>query len=90
MLLFENHGCSFNITCMTKKQKSQQKFILKSMAVLTIDRDAFAKRIGTISKTLESWLLPSTSKDFQHMPDMAWKYIQEIVDNHLKKQETLS
>ena len=68
-------------TYITKKE-GQQAFLREAMRQLGMTRKQFAERIGTKERTLDNWLVPSTSKEFRTMPDMGWKFIQEIlVDN---------
>jgi aspartate carbamoyltransferase catalytic subunit len=49
------------------------------MAALDMTRDQFADRIGTSRRRLDNWLLPSDSKGFREMDEMAWKFIREIL-----------
>jgi DNA-binding transcriptional regulator YiaG len=62
--------------------KSQQEFLREAMATLGLTREQFADRIGTKKRGLDNWLLPSESKEFRPMPEMAWKFIREILENH--------
>jgi len=50
------------------------------MQLLGMTREEFAKRIGTKEKTLDRWLLPDYSKDSRAMPDIAWKFVDEIIE----------
>lgn len=59
----------------------QQEFLRSAMASLNMTRDQFAERIGTSRRRLDNWLLPSDSKGYRDMDDMAWKFIREILDN---------
>jgi hypothetical protein len=61
--------------------KSQQDFLRETMATLGLTREQFAERIGAKKRGLDNWLLPSESKEFRAMPDMAWKFIREILAN---------
>jgi hypothetical protein len=63
--------------------QSQQDFLRDAMAALGLTREQFAERIGAKKRALDNWLLPSDSKEFRAMPDMAWKFVREI----LSKQE---
>ena len=63
--------------------QTQQEFLRDAMATLDLTREQFAERIGAKKRALDNWLLPSDSKEFRAMPDMAWKFIREI----LSKQE---
>lgn len=61
------------------KPMSQQEFLADAMERMGMTREAFAARIGSTPRTLDKWLLSAESADFQHMPDVAWKFIGEIV-----------
>lgn len=62
-------------------QQTQQKFLRHAMAVLGMTREEFAERIGAKKRGLDNWLLPTESKEFRGMPEMAWKFIREILEN---------
>lgn len=64
---------------MSDKPIAQQEFLRNAMAALDMTRDAFADRIGTTRRRLDNWLLPSESKGFREMDEMAWKFIREIL-----------
>lgn len=64
---------------------SQQEFLRDAMTVLGLTRDQFAERIGAKKRALDNWLLPSDSQEFRTMPDMAWKFVGEIINNHKQK-----
>lgn len=70
---------------MTSKPIPQQDFLRDAMAALDMTRDQFADRIGTSRRRLDNWLLPSDSKGFREMDEMAWKFIREILSNIPKK-----
>lgn len=70
---------------MTSKPIPQQEFLREAMTALDMTRDQFADRIGTSRRRLDNWLLPSESKGFREMDEMAWKFIREIL-SHLKKK----
>lgn len=42
-------------------------------------RDEFAERIGSNRRRIDNWLLPSDSKGFREMDEMAWKFIRDIL-----------
>lgn len=69
---------------MTGKPIPQQDFLRDAMAALDMTRDQFADRIGTSRRRLDNWLLPSDSKGFREMDEMAWKFIREILSNMRK------
>ncbi|MGR9587064.1 transcriptional regulator [Pandoraea sputorum] len=64
--------------------KTQQEFLRDAMDRLGMTREEFADRIGTKKRGLDNWLLPNDSKEYRSMPDMAWKFIREILDNDRK------
>lgn len=67
---------------MTENTKqSQQEFLLDAMTRLGIDRKGFCARISVPKRTLEKWLASDESVDKRAMPDMAWAYIREILEN---------
>jgi aspartate carbamoyltransferase catalytic subunit len=70
---------------MTSKPIPQQDFLRDAMAALGMTRDQFADRIGTSRRRLDNWLLPSDSKGFRAMDEMAWKFIREILNNNPKR-----
>ena len=63
---------------------TQQEFLRDAMHRLGMTREQFAVRIGTASRTLNKWLLPSDSKDFRNMPDVVWKFVGEILEREPK------
>lgn len=70
---------------MAGKPQTQQEFLRSAMQQLQMNRPQFADRIGTKARTLDNWLLPSESAEFRGMPDMVWKFVAEILENHRKK-----
>jgi DNA-binding transcriptional regulator YiaG len=70
---------------MAETPKTQQEFLRHAMQLMGMTRPVFAERIGTKARTLDNWLLPSDSNEFRTMPDMAWKFIREILANHPNK-----
>ena len=70
---------------MISKPIPQQEFLRETMATLGMTRDQFADRIGTSRRRLDNWLLPSESKGFREMDEMAWKFIHEILSTLKKK-----
>lgn len=61
--------------------QTQQDFLRTAMSQLEMTREQFADRIGTKKRTLDNWLLASESSEYRSMPDMAWKFIREILQN---------
>ena len=64
---------------MRMPHKTQQEFIRHAMEVLCMTREQFATRLGCASRTLDKWLLPSTSNDFRSMSDLVWNHIREVL-----------
>ena len=54
------------------------------MATLDMTRAQFAERIGVSKPALDKWLLQSNSPEFREMPNIARKYIAEILTWHGK------
>lgn len=69
---------------MKKLPHTQQDFLRHAMSVLGMTREEFAERIGAKKRALDNWLLTSSSAEYRSMPDMAWKFIREILgrDKH--------
>jgi hypothetical protein len=64
---------------MTDKPIAQQEFLRDAMNTLSMTRDEFADRIGTNRRRIDNWLLPTDSKGYREMDEMAWKFIREIL-----------
>ncbi|RQZ31803.1 hypothetical protein DIE14_01770 [Burkholderia sp. Bp9017] len=43
--------------------------------------DEFAERLGTPKRTLENWLASPDSSSYRTMPEIAWKFVREILQN---------
>jgi len=69
---------------MTDKPIAQQEFLRDAMIALNMTRDEFAQRIGTTRRRIDNWLLPSESKGYREMDEMAWKFIREILQHQRK------
>src|SRR6202012_4325052 len=54
---------------------------------LAMTRDAFADRIGSRRRALDSWLLPDDSNEFRAMPEVARRFVQEILANAAPRGE---
>lgn len=61
--------------------QTQQDFLRHVMNELGMTREQFAERIGTKKRTLDNWLLAADSSEYRSMPDMAWKFVCEILEN---------
>src|SRR5690349_22636972 len=49
------------------------------MRRLNMTRDAFASRIGVSRRALDTWLLPDESPESRAMPEIAARYVGEIL-----------
>ncbi len=58
---------------------SQQVFLRDAMRRLNFTRDALAQRIGVSRRALDSWLLPDESPEMRKMPDIAQRFMLEIL-----------
>src|SRR4051812_1864345 len=58
---------------------TQQVLLRDAMRRLDMTRDAFADRIGSRRRALDSWLLPDDSSEFRTMPEVARRFVQEIL-----------
>src|ERR1700761_15284 len=62
-------------------QELQQQTILRdAMRRLNMTRDAFAARIGVTRRALDTWLLPDESPESRAMPEIAGRYVGEILN----------
>ncbi|OUL98087.1 aspartate carbamoyltransferase [Variovorax sp. JS1663] len=59
---------------------TQQVLLRDAMRRLNMTREVFADRIGTRRRALDSWLLPDDSSEFRAMPEMARRYVLEILE----------
>jgi aspartate carbamoyltransferase catalytic subunit len=57
----------------------QQAFLRDAMRRLNMTRDAFADRIGSRRRALDSWLLPDDSSEFRAMPEVVRRFVLEII-----------
>ena len=58
---------------------TQQVLLRDAMRRLDMTRDAFADRIGSRRRALDSWLLPDESNEFRAMPEVARRFVLEIL-----------
>jgi aspartate carbamoyltransferase catalytic subunit len=61
------------------QKMSQQVFLRDAMRRLNFTRDALAQRIGVSRRALDSWLLPDDSAEMRKMPDIAQRFVLEIL-----------
>lgn len=57
----------------------QQTFLRDAMRRLNMTREAFAERIGVTRRALDSWLLPEESQESRAMPEIAGRFVAEIL-----------
>ena len=57
----------------------QQEFLRSAMSLLKLTRDSFARRFGVARRALDTYLLPSTSKQFRPLPEVLGRYVNEVV-----------
>ena len=60
----------------------QQVLLRDAMRRLDMTRDAFAERIGSRRRALDTWLLPDESGEFRAMPEIVRRFVQEILANN--------
>src|ERR1700761_2928451 len=60
---------------------TQQVLLRHAMRRRDMTRDVFADRIGSRRRALDSWLLPDDSNEFRAMPEVARRFVQEILAN---------
>ena len=60
----------------------QQSFLRDAMRRLNLTREAFAQRIGVSRRALDTWLLPDGSQESRGMPEIAQRFIAEILAQH--------
>lgn len=66
----------------------QQDFLRDAMAALgSLTRKEFSVRLGCAQRTLDKWLLPSTSKDFRTMEETVWVLVREILAHEKLKKK---
>lgn len=70
----------------TKKKiaMTQQEFLLDAMQKLGMTRLEFCARISVPKKTLDKWLAADDAVDKRAMPEIAWAYINEILESNKK------
>lgn len=66
----------------------QQVLLRDAMRRLDMTRDAFAERIGCRRRALDTWLLPDESSECRAMPEVARRFVQEILANRPSRGAT--
>jgi aspartate carbamoyltransferase catalytic subunit len=59
---------------------AQQAFLRDAMRRMNMTRDAFADRIGSRRRALDTWLLPDESGEFRAMPEVVRRFVEEILE----------
>ncbi|MFT6641387.1 MAG: DNA-binding transcriptional regulator YiaG [Flavobacteriaceae bacterium] len=62
------------------QQMTQGDFLRGAAERLNMSQQEFSERINTPFRTYEKWLFPATSPNAREMPDMAWTFIDEILE----------
>ncbi|WP_339090234.1 aspartate carbamoyltransferase [Variovorax paradoxus] len=65
----------------------QQVLLRDAMRQLNMTRDAFAERIGSRRRALDAWLLPDESNEFRAMPEVARRFVSEIMASDGRRGE---
>lgn len=65
----------------------QQVLLRDAMRQLNMTRDAFAERIGSRRRALDAWLLPDESNEFRAMPEVARRFVSEILASDGRRDE---
>lgn len=55
------------------------------MVELGLKREAFAARLACPKRTLDKWLLPSSSSDHRQMDEAMWKFVREVLEHERLK-----
>lgn len=65
------------------QSSTQQELLRYAMNVLGFTRKQLADRIGTTKRALDNWLTPSTSTESREMPEMARRFILELLPREI-------
>jgi hypothetical protein len=71
-----------DMTVTNDSKISQQDFLHDAMKRLNMKPKDLCKRISVPKKTFDKWLAAEGTADERAMPEMAWAYIREILQNH--------
>lgn len=63
---------------------TQQDLLRYAMSALGFTRKQFADRIGTTKRALDNWLIPNTSSENREMPEMARRFILELLPREVE------
>ena len=67
----------------------QQVFLRDAMRRLNITREGLAQRIGVTQRALDSWLLPDESAQMRQMPEIAQRFVLEILKGALASTQSV-
>jgi aspartate carbamoyltransferase catalytic subunit len=68
----------------------QQAFLRDAMRRMNMTREGFANRISVSRRALDTWLLPDDSQESRTMPEIAQRFVSEILANHKSDATTQS
>lgn len=60
---------------------AQALFLVDAMNLLGMTRDDFAERISVSKRCLAKWMARHGTSEFRQMPNMAWRFIGEILQH---------
>lgn len=63
---------------------AQALFLVDAMDLLGMTRDDFAERISVSKRCLAKWMARQGTSEFRKMPNMAWRFIGEILEHETK------
>lgn len=66
---------------------AQQALLRDAMRRLNLTRDGLAERIGARRRALDTWILPSDSSEFRAMPEVARRFVLEIMSRAATEAE---
>lgn len=69
-------------------QLSQQDLLREAMSRLRMTRDAFADRFGLTRRALDTYLLPSGSAEARMLPEVARRYVCEVLWRYSVQRQT--
>ncbi|MBT9504905.1 MAG: aspartate carbamoyltransferase [Burkholderiaceae bacterium] len=67
---------------------AQQALLRDAMRRLNLTRDGLAERIGARRRALDTWILPSDSNEFRAMPEVARRFVLEIMSRAASEPES--
>lgn len=65
---------------------TQQQYLREAATLLGCSQKALAEYMAVPWATFEKWLAPEGSKSFRAMPEMSWRFVRIIVENHMLRQ----